>query len=93
MEVLLRQAVQSQKPRDINEALQLFDQAADFYAKRFKAMVQQTVSRPDNPVNRGIQPPTNAAPMSEGEPTDFTGIKDPRLRDLVMKDITAALSR
>jgi hypothetical protein len=93
MEVLLRNAVQSQRPQSIDDALSLFDQAATFYATRFKEFAKSGLPSPNNPVNRGVLPPTTGAPAPQAEAQDFSGVKDPNLRNLVIRDIEAILAR
>jgi hypothetical protein len=88
MELLLREAVKSQKPQSIEQVLSLFDQAAAYYSTQLKGLAKQQVAvKPNNPLNRGIEPPSGGAPMPEPEPTEFTGVKDPNLRNLVMQDL------
>jgi hypothetical protein len=93
MEMLLRQAVASQRPASIDDALSLFDQAASFYSERLRGLAKTVATQPNNPLNRGIQPPSTGAPAPQGEPTNFTGVKDPNLRGLVMQDLEALLAR
>lgn len=95
VEILIRQAVASQKPRTIEEAFGLFDQAAQFYSNRLKASAKSVIAPPNNPVNRGIEPPSGRTPIpgASGQPAEFGGVKDPNLRNLVMQDIERVLAR
>jgi hypothetical protein len=89
VELLLREAVKSQKPGSLDDALQLFDQAAIFYAGRVKnaAQAATVAGQPNNPLNRGLLPPSNGAPGPQAEATDFSGVRDKNLRALVEQDL------
>jgi hypothetical protein len=94
MEMLLREAVKSQQPQTIEDVMSLFDQAATYYSTQLKGLAKQQVAvQPNNPLTRGILPPSGGAPMPEPEPTDFTGVKDPRLHNLVMQDLQRLAAR
>jgi hypothetical protein len=92
MEVLLRQAVGSQRPATLDDALALFDQAARFYADRLKgAVAKQVAVGANNPLKRGIEPPAGGTPAPEEGGDGFEGVRDPALRNLVLKDVERAL--
>jgi hypothetical protein len=92
MERLLREAVSSQNPASIDEALALFSQAAAFYSTRLRGVAKTVVAPPNNPLNRGLVPPSGGrTPAPDPSGDNFSGVKDPGLRDLVMKDIERAL--
>jgi hypothetical protein len=92
MEVLLRQAVGSQQPGDLDQALALFEQAAQFYSGRLKgAVAKQVMGSPNNPLRRGIEPPAVGTPAPEDNGDNYSGVKDPMLRNLVLKDVERAL--
>lgn len=92
MEVLLRQAVGSQRPGSLDDALALFEQAGQFYASRLKgAVAKSVVGSPNNPLRRGIEPPAGGTPAPDQDGDGFDGVKDPALRNLVLKDVERAL--
>jgi hypothetical protein len=93
MEVLLKEAVRSQKPTTIEDALALYEQAGEFYATKLKGLAKTAMVQPNNPLLRGIQPPNGAALAPQQGPTEFSGIKDPNLRDQVIRDLEAILQR
>jgi chaperonin cofactor prefoldin len=93
MEVLLREAVRNQKPATIEEALALYEQAGAFYAERLKGLAKTAALAPNNPLLKGIQPPNHAAPAAEQTTTEFTGVRDPNLRNQVIADLEAILRR
>lgn len=93
MEGLIRQAVKSQNPTSIEHALSLFDQAAQYYMKTIDSVAQSRVAKSQKtPLSRGIEPPASATPSQRPESRDYNGIRDPRLRDQVMKDIMRIVS-
>lgn len=94
MEGLLRQAVKSQNPQGIDEALEMFDQAAQYYMKTIDGLAQSRVAKvQQTPLARGIEPPTAATPAPpRGGADQYTGVRDPRLRDAVIKDIMRIVS-
>ena len=93
IELLLREAVKSQQPQSIEQVLSLFDQAAGYYARQFKGAVQAAAVQPNTPLNRGIEPPSGGAPMPDSEPTSYSGVKDPALRNMVIQDLMRLQAR
>ena len=94
MERLLREAVKSQNPTSIEQALGLFDQAASFYMKTLDGLAQKRVAQVQKtPLARGIEPPNGAAPAPRPDSTaSYAGVRDPRLRNQVVQDIMRIMS-
>lgn len=86
MEKLIREEVGQMKPGSIAEALKAFEDVVSSYAKDLSKAIGGA------PTVRGIEPP-GGVPTMPTEQSDFSDVRDPRLRQQVINDIMRGMGR
>lgn len=87
---MLRMEALNQRPQSVESALEALDLAASSLAGEFSNLLKQEAVSGANPLRNGIEPPGGQGVLQPPQQGTFKGIRDPRLRDLVVQDLLNA---
>ena len=93
MDFVIKQAVQQQKPKNLEQALLLMDEAADFFATQISEVWKAKAAPSSAPTVRGIEPPRGQPPLPPPQNEVYDSVTDPRLRDSVIADLEKLIRR
>jgi len=87
MDFVIKQAVKQQKPRSVDQALMMMDEAADYFASQVGEVWKgKAAGMPPQPIH-GIEPPRGSAPRPPAPAETYDSVSDPRLHDAVLQDL------
>lgn len=91
MDLTIKKAVEMQNPKSLDQALQMMDEAANYFASQIGELIKAKTAPGSAPAVHGIEPPRGSAVMPPAKDEVYDSLTNPHLHEQVLQDLQRLL--